>query len=105
MEESLNSLDSRVTLLDGKLQSAPEVEPAHQVGPVNKAGQHPMIVRMLRMMIREEILDFFRLAKKPKLFATKAMKLHTVYFLTTPRRQQESQHISGKWGEDCGKLG
>uniref|UniRef100_A0A673B6A9 L1 transposable element RRM domain-containing protein n=1 Tax=Sphaeramia orbicularis TaxID=375764 RepID=A0A673B6A9_9TELE len=55
-----------------KLQLMPEVENAHRIGPMTKSGQRAMIVRMQRLVMREEIL---RVARKEKVFEARGMKL------------------------------
>lgn len=66
-------------LFRGKLQSAPEVENAHRVGPVPTSGQRVMIVRMHRLATREEVL---RIAKRDKVFEIRGMRLRIFADLT-----------------------
>lgn len=59
-------------LFRDKLQLEPEVEVAHRVGSVDKSGQRAMIVRMQRLVVREEIV---RIAKEERVLEARGMKL------------------------------
>ncbi|XP_029938451.1 protein NLRC3-like [Salarias fasciatus] len=63
-----------------KLQSAPEVEVAHRVGPAGKAKERAMIVRLQNRAAREEIL---KIAKKDGMLQIRGMNLRIFPDLTS----------------------
>lgn len=59
-------------LFSDKLQLEPGVEVAHRVGSKSKSGQRVMIVRLQRLVVRDEIV---RIAKEERVLEVRGMKL------------------------------
>lgn len=67
-------------LFQDKVQSEPEVENAHRIGPAGKTTGRAMIVRLQKFTTREQIL---RISKKEGVLHVRGMKLRIFPDLTT----------------------